>query len=347
MLRPIANPLGRFDPVQLEWEVPPDLARLQIFEDDARQILSRNDSPDLHFRWSVNPYRGCMHACTYCYARPSHEYLSFGAGTDFETKIVVKPNAPELLGAAFEAPGWTGESLLFSGNVDCYQPLEHRYRLTRGLLEVCRAYRNPVAIITKSALVERDLDVLVGLAALTRVRVLISIPFWDPAVSRAMEPGAPSPERRFRAMRALAEAGIPVGVNVAPLIPGLNDRDIPRLLQAAAAAGASRAGMILVRLPLAVAPYFEETLRARLPTRAAGVLARIRRARDGKLNKATFGDRMKGEGPEWEATEQLFQLWVQRLGLNRTAPDAGEADGTPVPSTFRRPGAGVQLGLFG
>ncbi len=346
MVRPIANPPSRFDPIAIEWMEPPDLARLQIFEDDSQQILSRNDSPDLHFRWSLNPYRGCMHACTYCYARPSHEYLSFGAGTDFETRIVVKPDAPALLRATFETHRWEGESILYSGNVDCYQPLEYRYRLTRACLEVCREYRNPVAIITKAALIERDLDVLVALNAVTRLRVLFSIPFWDPAVSRAMEPGAPAPERRFRAMKRLADAGIRVGINVAPLIPGLNDRDIPRLLAAAAAAGATRAGMILVRLPLSVAPYFETTLRERLPTRAEGVLARIRRARSGALNRSAFGERMRGEGPEWEATEQLFALWVRKLGLDRSSPDAGEEGADAPPTTFRRPGAGVQVGLF-
>ena len=349
MLRPIANPPSRFDAPTVDWDEAPDLAHLQIFEDDSQQILSRNDSPDLHFRWSVNPYRGCTHACTYCYARPSHEYLSFGAGTDFETKIVVKTRAPALLRSAFEGHAWVGESILFSGNVDCYQPLEHRYRLTRGCLEVCRDYRNPVAMITKGALITRDLDVLVALNAVTRLRVSFSIPFWDPAIGRAMEPGAPTPARRLHAMKVLADAGITVGINIAPVIPGLNDRDIPALLRAAAAAGATRAGMILVRLPSSVAPYFAQTLGERLPSRADGVLARIRRARSGLLNQASFGARMRGEGPEWDATEQLFRLWVRKLGLNRVAPDAPDGlDPEELPpSTFRRPGAGVQMGLFG
>lgn len=347
MLRSIANPPGRFDPTAIEWIEPPDLARLQVFEDHSRQILARNDSPDLSFRWSVNPYRGCMHACTYCYARPSHEYLSFGAGTDFETKIVVKPDAPALLRAAFEAPAWKGESVLFSGNVDCYQPLEYRYRLTRACLEVCAAYRNPVALITKGALVERDVDVLRKLRAESRVRVLFSIPFWDPEVGRAMEPGAPSPARRLRAMRTLADAGIPVGVNVAPVIPGLNDRDIPRILTAAREAGATRAGMILVRLAGSVAPYFEQTLRERLPGRAESVLARIRRARGGRLATPGFGERMRGTGPEWEAIEALFDVWTRKLGYDLPAGGGAEPAREEPPTAFRRPGGSRQIGLFG
>lgn len=345
MLRPVENPPGRFDPTSVEWIEPPELARLQVYEDDSGQILSRNDSPDLHFRWSLNPYRGCMHACTYCYARPSHEYLSFGAGTDFETKIVVKPKAPERLVAAFEAPIWNGEWVLFSGNVDTYQPLEYRYQLTRRCLAVCLDYQNPVAIITKGALIERDLDLLQALAQRARVRVTLSIPFLDRETSRAMEPGAPAPERRLRTIQRLADAGIPVGINIAPVVPGLNDRDIPHLLQAAHAAGARHAGMILVRLPLGVAPYFESTLRERLPSRADAVMARIRRARDGRLNNPAFGDRMKGSGAEWEATARLFELWVNRLGMSRRGPEDPGRD--ELPSPFRRPGHGVQVRLFG
>lgn len=344
MLRPVENPPGRFVATAVEWDIPPPPAHLQVFEDDSRGILARNESPDLHHRWSLNPYRGCTHACTYCYARPSHEYLAFGAGTDFESRIVVKPRAAELLAEAFEERAWEGESVLFSGNVDCYQPLEHRYGLTRACLAVCLRYRNPVALITKSSLIERDLDLLVQLHAVARVRVLVSIPFWDPTLSRAIEPGAPLPARRFRAIAALARAGIPVGVNVAPVIPGLNDRDLPRVLEAAREAGATGAGMILVRLPPAVAPYFESTLRARLPTRADGVLARIRRMRQGALYTAGFGDRMRGSGPEWEVIERLFAVTTERLGLARRPADGGEPE---PPTTFRRPGEGRQLGLFG
>lgn len=323
------------------------MARLQVFEDTSRSILSRNDSPDLFHRWSLNPYRGCTHACAYCYARPSHEYLSFGAGTDFDSKIVVKLDAPELLAEAFSEGKWEGETVLFSGNTDCYQPLEHRYRLTRACLEVCLRYRNPVTIITKSPLIERDLDILLLLNREARLRVVLSIPFFDPRIARAMEPGAPSPARRLRTIGVLSRAGIRVSVNIAPVIPGLNDRDIPRILQAAHAEGARRAGLILVRLALSVAPVFEARLRATLPERAEGVLARIRRARDGKLNNAAFGERMRGQGVEWEATEQLFRLWVSRLGMESRMGDGRSNEEGDEPTTFRRPGEGRQMGLFG
>lgn len=318
-----------------------ELARLQIFEDHSRQILSHNDSPDLRHRWSLNPYRGCMHACAYCYARASHEYLGFGAGTDHDVKILVKPRAPELLAEAFDHPSWVGEPVLFSGNTDCYQPLEHRYRLTRRCLEVCLRYRNPAWLITKSALVARDVDLLSALHAEARVHVVLSIPFADAETARKIEPGAPSPERRFQALEALARAGVPVGINIAPVFPGLNDRDIPRLLRRAAEAGARSAGYILVRLVGAVEAVCVERLREAFPTRAEVLLRRIRRARGGELGSTRFGERMRGSGEEWEVVHDLFHLWCERLGLN---PSLGEEE--PPPSTFRRPGSGVQLGLF-
>lgn len=347
MLRPIANPVSRFDPREVIWEVPPDLARLQVFEDDSKSILSKNESPDLWHRYSLNPYRGCMHACAYCYARPSHEYLGFGAGTDHDTKILVKPRAAALLRDAFEHRGWEGETVLFSGNTDCYQPLEYRWELTRACLEVCRAYRNPAAIITKAALIERDVDVLAGLAAEARVQVVFSIPFWDAEAARAIEPGTPSPQRRVAAMRALHQAGIPVGVNVAPVIPGLNDRDIPAILEACAGAGASQAAMILVRLPGPLEAIFRERLQATMPLRAEGILNRLSRARQGDVQEARFGERMTGHGAEWQATRQLFELTCRRLGL-RT--HQAESSATPasaeLPTTFRRPNSGRQLKLF-
>lgn len=339
MLKTVSNPVSRFDRRSMEWFEPPDMAKLQIFEDDTRQILARNESPDLWFRWSINPYRGCMHACAYCYARPTHEYLGFGAGTDHDTKILYKPRAAELLEQAFEAPSWEGETILFSGNTDCYQPLEYRFGLTRACLEVCRRYQNPVAIITKSALIERDLDVLVELARCTHLRVIFSIPFQDPEICRAIEPGTPSPSRRLQAMRRLSAEGIPVGVNIAPVIPGLNDRDVPAVLKAAREAGADRANLMLVRLPGAVAPVFEERLREALPTRAEGVMARLRRAREGKLNNPGFGERFGGTGEEWGATEQLFAVWKKKLGYGE-----GRQEGN---SPFRRPPkAGDQLRLW-
>lgn len=354
MLRPLDNPVNRFDPREVVWEIPPDLAKLTVYEDATKSILSKNDSPDLWFHWSLNPYRGCMHACAYCYARPTHEHLGFGAGTDHDTKILVKPRAAALLREEFEHQAWRGDTVLFSGNTDCYQPLEYRWQLTRACLQVCLEYRNPVAIITKAALIERDVDVLARLAREARVQVAFSIPFWDPELARAIEPGAPSPQRRVDAMRRLHEAGVPVAVNIAPVIPGLNDRDIPAVLQACAAAGAQKAAMILVRLPGPVEAVFTERLRATLPTRAEGVLARLARARDGRMQESRFGERMRGHGQEWAATKQLFALTCRRLGLE-THPEESSAapefadkrsghDGAPT--TFRRPGSGRQLGLF-
>ena len=347
MLRPIANPPSRFDAHSVALDIPAALAKLTVFEDDSKSILAHNDSPDLWHRWSLNPYRGCMHACAYCYARPTHEYLGFGAGTDHDTKILVKPRAAALLGAQLDHPSWVGETTLFSGNTDCYQALEHRWRLTRACLEVCLAYRNPVVVITKSALVERDADLLAGLARDASVRVVFSIPFWDPATARAIEPGTPSPQRRVEAMRALHQAGVPVSVNVAPVIPGLNDRDIPAIIAACADAGAAAAAMILVRLPGPVEQVFADQLRATLPTRAEGVLARLRRARGGALNDPRFGSRMTGDGAEWAATKRLFQLSCKKHGIRAHDSESMSRDAQDGESPFRRPGAGVQVKLFG
>ncbi|MFZ5477763.1 MAG: PA0069 family radical SAM protein [Myxococcota bacterium] len=336
MFRPASNPPSRFEELHVTWDAEAPPARLRVYDDDTRGILAKNESPDIPFTWSVNPYRGCSHACIYCYARPSHEYLGFGAGTDFDTRILVKREAPRLLAEAFDAPSWQGERILFSGNTDCYQPLEHRLGLTRGCLEVCARYRNPVSIITKSNLIERDVALIAGLA---QPRVTVSIPYFDPALARAIEPGAPTPARRLRALRTLSSAGIAVGVNVAPVIPGVNDKEIPAVLKAAREAGARWAGIITVRLPGPVAPYFEQRLAEALPLRAASVMARIRRARDGKLNDPRFGSRMKGTGEEWEATQQLFDVWTKKLGYEPWVRDDG-------PSPFRRPGEGRQMRLL-
>jgi len=353
-VRPVDNPPNRFSREEIEYldglldedgdETFAKVARLQVFEDTTRNILASNDSPDLGFDWSVNPYRGCFHACSYCYARPSHEYLGFGAGTDFDRKIVVKPNAPELLREAFDKPSWKGDFVLFSGVTDCYQPLEASYRITRGCLEVCAAYRNPCGIITKAPLIERDLDVLIELSKVTDVSVTLSIPLWDVDKARAVEPSVATPQRRMRTVEALARAGITVGVNVAPLIPGLSDEDIPQILRAAKDAGASRANTVFLRLPGSVAPVFEERLRKYLPMRADKVMRRVREARGGKLNDATFGKRQSGEGPYAAAALELFHRTAKQLGLERGA----STDAPDRPTTFRRPPKrGDQLGLFG
>ncbi len=338
---PIDNPPNPWHSAHVEYLGEPPGQRLQVYEDHSRSILAENDSPDVGFRWSLNPYRGCQHACIYCYARPSHEYLGFGSGVDFERRIVVKPRAPELLRAAFERRSWRGELIAVSGNTDCYQPLEASYALTRRCLEVCADYRNPVHIITKAPLVERDIDVLSRLNAVTRLGVSVSVPFFDRDNARAIEPGVATPARRLRTVRRLAEAGIAVGVNIAPVIPGLNDRDIPLVLEAAARAGARFAALILLRLPGNVQVVFEQRLRARLPLAADRVMARIRETRGGRLDDPRFGCRQSGSGRYAEAIRSLFESSARRFGLDT----GGGAD--PAPDTFRRPtDRGGQLRLF-
>jgi DNA repair photolyase len=306
------NPWASTDVVYLEGA--PEV-RLTVYEDHARTILAKNDSPDVGFTYSVNPYRGCFHGCAYCYARPSHEYLGLGAGTDFDRKIVVKPDAPALLRKAFAKKAWRKETVVFSGVTDCYQPLEASYRLTRGCLEVCAQHGNPAGIITKSALIERDIDVLTELTAAASVHVRVSIPFWDEEKARAIEPYVPTPARRLRVIEKLAAAGISVGVNVAPIIPGLNDQDIPKVLTAARAAGAQSAGFVLLRLPGSVKDVFTERLRTNLPLQADRVLHRIRETRGGELYDPRFGVRGRGEGTYALAIKTLFETTAARLGF--------------------------------
>jgi len=340
--RVVANPPLRFQALQREVgdgvDEAPALAALEVTEEQARSILSENDSPDVGFRWSVNPYRGCYHACAYCYARPTHAYLGLGSGTDFDRKIVVKVNAPELLAEAFAKPSWQGELIAFSGNTDCYQPLEAKYRLTRRLLEVCAAHQNPVGVITKGAMITRDLDLLGVLARKAHCRVTISAAFRDETMARSIEPGASPIGKRFEAMKALAEAGVEVGISLAPVIPGLNDDHLPELLERAKEAGASFAFITLLRLPLEVLPVFSERLREAQPLRAQKVENAIRQMRLGKMNESAPGERMRGHGARWQAIEQLFRLHVKRLGLNE-----GEAL-AERPTTFERPKR--QLSLF-
>ncbi|MGK0361526.1 MAG: DNA repair photolyase [Bradymonadia bacterium] len=339
-----ANPPNPWHDTAVEWIGPAPDTKRTIYTDDTREILSRNDSPDIGFTWSVNPYRGCMHGCVYCYARPSHEFLGFGAGTDFERRIVVKPKAAVLLEKAFERTRWQGEVVVFSGNTDCYQPIEASYRLTRACLQVCHRYRNPVGIITKSPLVERDIDVLADLARVTYVAVTLSIPFFDPHHARLIEPTVPPPARRFEAIRRLAAAGIPVGVNVAPIIPGLSDTQVVDILEAAREAGARWAGYTSVRLPGPVANIFTEHIeRVFSPSKANRILSRIRDGRGGALNKSQFHDRFRTEGPYAAALKALFESTRARLGFEGPPP-------RPDPSPFRRPmpgASGAQLALFG
>jgi DNA repair photolyase len=340
LVRPVSNPPNPWLSTEVEYldEIPD--AKLEVYEDHTREILASNDSPDVGFSWSVNPYRGCFHSCAYCYARPTHEYLGLGAGTDFDRKITVKPEAPRLLKEAFERPSWKGELIVFSGVTDCYQPLEASYRLTRGCLEVCAEYRNPVGIITKAALIERDLDVLERLRLEARVGVTVSIPIWNPEHARALEPFVATPARRMKTIERLAAAGLDVGVNIAPVIPGLSDADIPEILERAHAAGARRAGFVFLRLPGSVAKVFEERLRRDLPLRAERVLNRVREARGGKLYDSRWGVRGRGEGTYAEAARALFESTARRLGMNQ------DCHGSPGDDTFLRPGRGRQLPLL-
>ncbi|MGA6826105.1 PA0069 family radical SAM protein [Nitrospira sp. NS4] len=337
-MRRVANPPNPFESQHRELLEPAPPAKLVVFEDASREILSRNDSPDLPFRWSVNPYRGCFHGCAYCYARPSHEYWGFGAGTDFDTKIIVKEEAPQLLRRAFGKPSWQGELIVFSGNTDCYQPLEASYGLTRACLEVCAEYRNPVGVITKGALVRRDLDVLTSLRREAWVQVYVSIPFADDDTARLVEPQAPSPAKRFETMQALADAGIPTGISIAPIIPGLNDEDIPALLERAREAGAKTAVYSLLRLSGSVEPVFLERMKAAFPDRFGKIVNRLRETREGQLTEGAFFKRHQGSGTYWYMVEQLFEVAKRKAGF-----DAGDASG--IPQTFRRP-EGAQTSLF-
>jgi len=307
-------------------------AELEVTEDRSKTILSTNDSPDVGFRWSVNPYRGCFHDCKYCYARPTHEYLSLGAGSDFSRKIAIKPNAPQLLREAFEKKSWRGEVIVFSGITDCYQPLESKLRLTRQCLEVCAEYRNPVGIITKSPVIERDIDILQELGRVAGVRASVSVPFWDPDVAKALEPMVTTPERRMKIVEALAKAGIDVGVSVSPIVPGLNDDHLGDVLERAAAAGARHAFYVLLRLPGAVREVFETAMRKHLPLRAEKVFRRLREAHGGTMYNAAFGMRGRGEGVYADMIRMLFERTAKRVGLN---PD--EMTWYTTPATFQRP----------
>lgn len=338
-MRRVENPRHRFEAQYVEWLDEPPPALLDVHEETAtKDIVSTNDSPDLPFRHSVNPYRGCTHACAYCYARPSHEYLGFGAGTDFETRIVAKLRAPELLRVKLATKAWSFEPIMFSGDTDCYQPIEAHYRLTRGCLEACLDAGNPVDIVTKSFLIARDVDVIAALARRTRVSVAFSIAFDDDDLARLVEPGAPRPTKRLEAMRILTDAGVRCGVLVAPIIPGLNEDAIPAILARAKDAGARFAGRILLRLPHAVKDVFLDRMKAATPDRARRIEARIRDVRGGALTDARFGDRFRGQGVYWDVIDALFQLHARRLGF-----PAMEAEDAKLPPPPHRPGEQLEL----
>lgn len=338
-MKQISNPPNPFESAQRELLEPAPNARLEVYEDTARTILTKNDSPDVGFTWSVNCYRGCFHSCAYCYARRYHEYVGLGAGTDFESKIAIKKDAPALLREAFLKKSWKGEEIVFSGATDCYQPLEAVYKLTQGCLKACLDFRNPVGIITKSFLITRDTDLLVELHRQAYCAPIISIPFASDDMARKIEPQASTIERRFQAVEKLAKAGLPVGISLAPTIPGLNEEDIPKVMKRAKDCGAHFAFHSLVRLTGSVADVFQEKIANTLPPeRVERVLKRIREVRGGELNDTSFGHRMVGKGTYWEAIHQLFAVSRKKYGLDRF-PEL------PQPSPFRRPQAQLELGL--
>jgi DNA repair photolyase len=331
---PVANPVSRFDLEQLQYDegsVPE--AGLTVRKDASLSVLSKNDSPDLGFRYTVNPYRGCLHACAYCYARPTHEYLGHGAGTDFDRELYVKPDAPRILDQTLRkfararsknksdgSKAGALEPIVFSGVTDCYQPLEAEWQLTRKCLEVCILHKNPVGIVTKSVLIERDIDVLLRLMEVARLHVAISIPFHDAELARALEPYAPSPERRYRSIQRLTAAGIPVSVLMAPLIPGVSESEVGHVLRAAKQAGAIAVGSSFLRLPGATAKVFEMRIQTALPLRAEKILRRIREARNGKLNDSTFGKRHRGEGAIAEQLHAIVASIAKQCNLHVHAP---------------------------
>ncbi|SNB52525.1 DNA repair photolyase [Arboricoccus pini] len=319
------NPDGRFEAGQRQaeddgWGPPDDDApalKTETFADTSRTIIARNTSPDIGFDRSINPYRGCEHGCIYCYARPSHNYLGLSSGQDFESKIFVKHDAANLLRQELARPGYRPAVLALGANTDPYQPIERRLRITRGILEVLLETRHPVTIVTKSAAIVRDIDLLERLAGMGLVHVDISITSLDAGLARRMEPRAPTPERRFDAIRLLRRAGVEVGVNMAPVIPGLNDHEIEAMVARAVAAGAGHVNHILVRLPHDVKELFEAWLETHFPDRAARVLSLIRQCRDGRLNDPDFKSRMRGSGPFAELIHRRFAVAIAKAGLTR------------------------------
>jgi DNA repair photolyase len=347
------NPPNRFEATHRELDLDQVLGDDEYLEslgrppteylpDESRSIIAKNDSPDVGFEVSFNPYRGCEHGCVYCYARPTHEYLGFSAGLDFESKIMVKYDAPELLRKALGAPSWRPRVLGLSGVTDAYQPVERRLELTRRCLAVLLEFRQAVSIITKNRLVTRDADLLGSLAGHDAAGVFVSITSLDDDLVGRLEPRTTRPAGRLKAIETLADAGVPVGVMVAPIIPGLTEHEMPAILKAAADAGACCAGYTIIRLPMEVSTLFQDWLAHHYPGRKEKVLERIRGMRNGRLNESRFGVRMGGEGRGAELISRLFRLTCRRVGLNERP--------WPVKATaFRRPlekGQGQQLRLF-
>ena len=340
------NPAGRFASTRQQsvddgWyqEATPDSIATEVRPEAARTLISHNDSPDIPFAQSINPYRGCEHGCVYCYARPSHAYVDLSPGIDFETRLFYKADAARLLRAELARPAYRPQPIMLGANTDPYQPVEKRLRVTRDILEVLWEARHPVTIITKGAMVLRDLDLLQDLACLNLVRVTVSLTTLDPELKRTLEPRAASPQARLRVIAALAEGGVPVGVLTAPLIPAVNDAELESLLEAAATAGATRAGYVLLRLPHEVKDLFRAWLEQHMPLRAAHVMSLVQQARGGRDNDPRFGNRMRGEGAWAGLLAARFQLACRRLGL-------GTGRSSELCTTlFRPPRLGGQLEL--
>ncbi|HEX3999860.1 MAG TPA: PA0069 family radical SAM protein [Pirellulales bacterium] len=342
---------NRFETVRLELDLEQcpydeellaelDRCKTEYFADQSKSVVTENDSPDISFRYSLNPYRGCSHGCSYCYARPGHEYLGFNAGLDFETRVMVKLEAPELLRQFLTRPKWTAETIAMSGVTDCYQPAERQFRITRGCLEVALEARQPIGIITKNALVLRDLDLLGQMASMNLAHVSVSITTLDAELARTMEPRTSTPAARLRAVRELSAAGVPVRVMTAPIIPGLNDREIPALLEAAADAGAKSAAYTLLRLPLTVKPVFLEWLERTQPLARERIEGLILATHGGKYNDSKFGERMRGSGEIAEQIRKVFRVFAAKHHLDGNLPDYNH-------SLFRSPqSASGQMRLF-
>ncbi len=318
------NRSGRYEPVAYEpaddgWESLGDLEALQteVQEVPARRIITKNQSPDIGFDRSINPYRGCEHGCVYCFARPTHAFLGLSPGLDFETKLFAKTNAAQALERELGEPNYRPRMIAIGTNTDPYQPIEKRYRIMRRILEVLSAANHPVGIVTKSSLVLRDLDILQSMAMRGLVKVALSVTTLDRKLARAMEPRASTPDKRLETLETLAAAGVPTSVMVAPVIPGLNDAEMERILERAAVAGVGEAGYVLLRLPLEIGDLFVEWLRANCPDRANRVLSLMRQTRGGKLYDAKWGERMEGDGPYAWMIGRRFEMAARRLGLDR------------------------------
>lgn len=342
----LSNPANRFDKAHVEavddgWfqEEPVDAIETELIIDRSRSVIARNDSPDIGFDQSINPYRGCSHGCVFCYARPTHAYLGMSPGLDFETRLVYKPDAAALLREELSRPGYVCKYIMLGSNTDPYQPVERQLRITRSILEVLAEARHPVAITTRSVLLLRDLDLLSQMAAQDLVSVVLSMTTLDSDLKRKLEPRSASAAARLHAIRALRDAGVPVGVLAAPIIPAVNDSELETILERVAEAGATEAGYVLLRLPLEVADLFRQWLNAHMPDRADHVMSLVQGARGGQDNSAKFGERMRGTGVWAQLLRDRFRLACRRLGLSTGS--RAELDTTQ----FRPPSRGGQMGL--